>query len=415
MEKQSTQNNALLGKVAKQYSNDVKFLFVVILTYLLCVVPIVGGWPQYMRYIILPLFIIVAYKRVGTKMRLDYVTIMLFIFAVIPSVLFSPYRINALVKSITVLMMFIGCSLYFNSRKNFGLSALYRALVFIGYVTVFINMIRFVSGGTGYDSGFFRGFFGNRNSAGPTFVITFIVFLAEIWRKKGYKKLVPIVFAVCDVLMIIETQSRGAFMGLIIGVVVFLFFAIKRKDKFWMMVGIILIFVILFWQKISEWDIVKRVLEEGLSRGDLWSEAKRTIKNNFAIGVGFGCSEKTNQLVGNEGYNYHNSYISLMADIGLFGVLCIIVMFIILFYRIAKNYKKVKKEEKLFYITFLAIALAFLGLSFGESYLIAAGSPFSFIFWCVIFCMAEYVPKKSKHKLKKHKELSNSVKERRAF
>ena len=402
MDKTLLTQNALTSKETKHYKRDVAFLFVVIFAYLLCVVPKAGGLPQYMRYVILPLFIIAAYLRVGIKMRMDFLTVVLFIFAVVPSILFSPYRTNALVKAITVLLMFVGVSLYFSSRENFGLSALYRALLFIGYVVVLVSIFRYVCG-QGFHGGYFRGYFGNRNAAGPTFVITGMIFLAEMFRRKGYKKILPLIFFVLDVFMTIETQSRGSFVGLIIGLVVFLFFAYKKKARFIAIVGVLLILVTIFWGRISEWGVVKRILEDGLTRDDLWNEARRIIKNNFFVGVGFSSSAFSNQSAGNENMNFHNSYVSLMADIGLFGVICVALIFILLFIKIAKNYKRVKKEERLCYVAFLAIALAFFGLSFGESYLIVAGSPFSFIFWCIMFCMSEYVPKRLKKKKQKEK------------
>lgn len=384
-------------KEGRRYKYDVIFLFVVILAYMLCVVPLAGGLPQYMRYIILPLFIFAAFLKDELHLKLDLPTIALFLLAVTPSIAFSPYLGNALLKAITVLLMFIACSVYFSSREETGLLALYKALVVIGYVAVIANMFRYLTGG-GFSDRYFRGYFGNRNAAGPVFVITFVLLLAEIFKKQGKKKVLPSIFLAADVIMLIETQSRGAFMGMLIGLILFLFFIYKKKDKFFMTLFVIFILVTLFWGKISQWDVVRRILDDGVKRDSLWEEAGRVIKENFFFGVGFSSSAFSNQSTGNENMNFHNSYISMMADVGLFGVLFLFVMFAFLFAKIYKNYKKLSQEHRLYYVALLSIVFAYFGLSFGESYLIVAGSPFSFTFWCIMFCLSTYSPK-SKNKI----------------
>ncbi len=402
------QQNDLFSKETKQYKYDIMFLFVVVFVYMLCVMSLFGGsgWAQYMRFIILPLFVFAAYMKVGLHVRIDLYTFVWFLCAVIPSIIVSPYARNAVIKMITVLLMFVACSVYFSSRQQHGLPALYRALVLFAYIMVVINFVAYIAG-IGFRGAYFLGYFGNRNAAGPAFVISFILMMAEMWRKQGKKRILPLLCTILSVFMIIQTQSRGSFIGMIIGFACFILFAFKKKDK---VIGIFLLtalVVLLFWGRISQWDIVERIIEEGVTRDNLWEEARKTIEDNFFFGVGFSSSQFSNQAAGNENMNFHNSYVSMMADVGFIGVIFFVLMFVMLFIRIINNYKNIKQEERILYIAFLSIAIAFFGLSFGESYLLVAGSPFSFVFWCIMFCMAEYVPKKSR---RDNEEMLNSGK-----
>ncbi len=373
----------------KYKKSDMWFLFTIILLYMLTCVPLAGSIPLYARYIILPVMILFSFKNNEEPVQMDWVTVLLFFTAVFPSIVFSPYMSNAVVKAATVLLMFVGCSMYFNSRCYTGLQSLYRALVVFGYVCVAANFFRFLIG-QGYSGDNFRGYFGNRNACGAALVTVAIIMFSEIWKSTGKKKLLPILFLALDIFMIIITYSRGAFLGLIIGLVVFLFFVYEDKVK---LLGIcILIFIVafLFRNQIYQMPIYERFTSEGLSRNELWDYAFQVIRENFLTGVGFSSSQFTNQLEGNEGYNFHNSYIGLMADVGIFGIILLVIMFLIIGVRIYFRYKNISHENRIQYVALIAICIAFFGLSFGEAYLIVAGSPFSFVFWCCMFCLSQY-------------------------
>ena len=380
-------------KIETEYKKwDVWFLFIIILLYMLTCVPLAGSIPLYSRFIILPAMMVVSFYKSESPAKVDWLTIAFFVVAVFPSILFSPYMGNAAVKAATVLLMFVSSSMYFYSRCYTGLQSLYRALVIFGYVCVAANFFRFLIG-QGYSGDNFRGYFGNRNACGAALVTIAVVMLAEVW-----KRIFPLVFLGLDIFMIIMTYSRGAFLGLIIGLVVFLFFVYEDKVKLLGVCISIAILAFLFRGRIQQMPIYERLATEGLSRNELWDYAFQVIRDNFLTGVGFSSSKFSNQLEGNEGYNFHNSYIGLMADVGIFGVIMLALMFLVLGARIYIRYKNIPSKDRIQYVALIAICIAFFGLSFGEAYLIVAGSPFSFVFWCCMFCLSLY----------KQKEINNS-------
>lgn len=128
-------------------------------------------------------------------------------------------------------------------------------------------------------------------------------------------------------------------------------------------------------------------MEEGLERDELWEYAFENIRLHPWVGVGFSSSMFENQLNVYSGMTYHNSYIAMLADVGIIGVTLFFIMFIRIGTKIYRNYKNISREMRGRFVTILSICIAFLGLSFGESYLLVAGSPFSFIFWCCIYCL----------------------------
>ncbi len=377
-----------LSKETKQYKYDILFLFIVITLYMLCVMTITGGWVAYLRYLILPIFILWVIYRGGLKVRVDLATLVLFVLAVVPSIIFSDYKQQSTVKAATVLLMFFACSVYFYSTQQHSLQALYRALLLYSYVIVFVNFIWYLTG-QGFRGGYFRGMFGNRNAAGPVFVVALLLFLAESWRKQGRYRLISISFAALSAFLVVQTQSRGAFLGAVLGVSAFLVIIIRQKFRLVCILGLIALIVILFWGPISQIEIVQRIIDEGVNRDELWGEAARVIQENPLVGVGFASSEHENGSLGAEGMNFHNSYVSMMADVGIFGVTFLIGLFVLLFIRIIRNFRRTKGAERLLFGAFFAVVIAFFGLSFGESYLLAAGNPSSFVFWCIMFCLAQ--------------------------
>lgn len=364
-------------------TSDVVILSVCILLYMLtCVSGALNNVAQLSRYFILPLLIVFAYMSLK-RIYFDTASIVLFLLAVTPSILFSDYFSSAVVKASTVLLMFVAASMFFYSRGIFGIKALYYALLILSYVAVSLNFFAYITG-QGRLGRYFRGYFGNRNALGAALVMCIVILFAEFWRTKH---IIPLAFTVITAVLIVSSESRGAFLGMIIGIVVFLLLAVKNKISFIFIALVSTTIVIIFWGSISQLDIIQRLLKEGATRDDLWNFAMQVIDENYLVGVGFSSSQFTNTMAGNEGMNFHNSYIGMMADVGIIGVLLLIAMFIHQFYRIYLNYKGIDENHRVYFLALVALCASFFGLSFGEAYLIVAGSPFSFTFWCCMFCL----------------------------
>lgn len=374
-----------IDKASISVSSIVVLSICILLYMLTCVTGFLNTIAQNSRFVILPLFIILAYISVK-RIYFDTPTVLLFILAVTPSILFSDYFGNAAVKAATVLLLFIAVSMFFYSRRKTALQSFYYSLLILSYLAVIANTICYFLG-QGRSGSNFRGYFGNRNALGAALVMCIVIFLAETWRTKN---IIPFLFTAITAFLIIETHSRGAFYGMLIGILVFLFIVIKNKIVFAIVFGVVSTLVFVFWEQISNNYMISRILNEGVTRNELWDYAIKVINENFFVGVGFSSSEFSNKLAGNENVNFHNSYLAMMADVGIIGVLFFFGLFLYLFYKIYMNYKNSNEKDRVFYIALISLCIAFFGLSFGEAYLIVAGSPFSFTFWCCMFCLLHY-------------------------
>lgn len=333
------------------------------------------------RFIILPVIILYSYCQHVQKVCIDYASIVLFGLGTAISSLFSDHAMNAIVKALTIILMFFACSAYFSINRINTVKTFFWVMRKVSYFIILFNLLYLVIG-RGMFFGVFRGFFSNRNACGAAITITFIVLLGSFIQEH---RIIDLIFLFLNAYFVLLTESRGTFLGVLIGTGAFIFFTSKNRKSFIVKMVCILIFVLVFWEFISRIPIVTRILEEGLERDELWEYAFNNIRMHPWVGVGFSSSNLENQFGVYSGMNYHNSYIAMLADVGIIGVTFFAIMFIKIGIRVYVNYKNISLEKKIQFVTILSICIAFLGLSFGEAYLLVAGSPFSFIFWCCLY------------------------------
>ncbi len=171
-------------------------------------------------------------------------------------------------------------------------------------------------------------------------------------------------FYVCNFLFIpiflislVFTFSRGAWAGLIVGILIFLFIAVARRDLFSqrkllriIMVSGIIVFIFfnlyedLFLTRLS--NDTRLEIKSNMERVESYNTAKNVIYENWLLGVGIG--DYTKYIYKNinsnlESWNYqpvHNIYLLVIAEIGIIGFLFFIGLFIYLVYLIDKNNTK---------------------------------------------------------------------------
>ena len=370
------------SKIQRQY---IWILLISFILYILCtsIFPVMTSIALKSRFIILPTIILCACCQHIQKVHIDYMSIFLFGLGTTISAIYSNHIMNVTVKSLTIILMFFACSIYFSINRINTIKSFFWILKKVSYFILIFNLLYLIIG-KGIVYGVFRGFFSNRNACCAAIVITFIVLLGSFIQER---RMIDLLFLVLNVYFIFLTESRGTFMGALIGSGVFLFLISKNKKRFIGKMACVLILIFVFWDIISDIPIVARILEEGLERDELWEYAFENIRLHPWVGVGFSSSMFENQLNVYSGMTYHNSYIAMLADVGIIGVTLFFIMFIRIGTKIYRNYKNISREMRGRFVTILSICIAFLGLSFGESYLLVAGSPFSFIFWCCIYCL----------------------------
>ena len=175
--------------------------------------------------------------------------------------------------------------------------------------------------------------FDNPNVLGQYLIITIPIIFSLFWyERKLTKKTVWLgVFAVCF-LCLIYTWSRGAWVGVVLGVAVFLLL----KDRRWIVLCILGLLALPF---VLPPSILNRLLSIGNTgdsstayRVSVWIASARMARDFWMSGVGFGsdafAAVYANYALNGAGFalHSHNFYIQLVVDMGIGGLVTYLLM-----------------------------------------------------------------------------------------
>ncbi len=178
-------------------------------------------------------------------------------------------------------------------------------------------------------------FFNNPNVLGEFLVLTIPVMVALIWNKvrEEYKTLFGIALLLMAACMIF-TWSRGAWLGMLIAVAIFL----AISDKRWIFVGIlgvILVPVVLYLSGNSA--IVERILSIGNTadtstayRVSIWRASIKLLKDFWLPGIGVGSDAykavyPVYALTGADfALHSHNLYLQFWVETGIVGIVSLL-------------------------------------------------------------------------------------------
>ncbi len=175
--------------------------------------------------------------------------------------------------------------------------------------------------------------FDNPNVLGQYFIITIpIIFSLFVFSKSLSQKTVWLgVFAACF-LCLLYTWSRGAWVGVMLGVAVFLLV----RDRRWIVLCIMALLALPF---VLPESIMQRLLSIGNTgdsstayRVSVWIASARMAVDYWMSGVGYGsdafAAVYSNYALNGAGYalHAHNFYIQLVADVGVGGLITYILI-----------------------------------------------------------------------------------------
>lgn len=229
--------------------------------------------------------------------------------------------------------------------------------------------------------------FDNPNVLGQYFIITIPLIFAIFVRENDFlKKTCWLgIFAVCF-LCLLYTWSRGAWVGVMLGIVVFLLL----RDRRWIVLCILGLLAIPF---VLPESILQRILSIGdLSdsstayRVSVWIASARMAMDFWMSGVGFG-SEAFKTVYSNYALNgagfalhAHNFYIQLVLDMGIGGL----IVFLLTILAALREISTVKVNSSIRVIMF-----AFVGILAGYMFQAVAESMWynmrmALMFWIVM-------------------------------
>lgn len=214
------------------------------------------------------------------------------------------------------------------------------------------------------------------NTAGFVAGISVIFSISNLIYCNKYKYF-NIVNIIIQFLIILLAHSNAPLILFFVYIVLFLLNKVNKKSKKYKNYGITVPFYYLF--SLSSINSLIEFLANG--RFKLWYAGYLVIKNNLLFGVGPANTSSAGRYYANiTGYSaidnggFHNSYIEVMASVGILG--CSVI-----FYIIIKRLKVLsEKPNKDFFI----IAIAIMFYSIFESKLFFQASLLPTIFWMLL-------------------------------
>ncbi|MCI3028749.1 O-antigen ligase family protein [Desemzia sp. C1] len=178
----------------------------------------------------------------------------------------------------------------------------------------------------------------NPNILGWLLIITLS---STIYLLKAEKvKLLPfLVSVILQGYALILTQSRSSLISILIIIVLFEFITSKRKKNF-VIYAIILSCVALIVFFGMGFSSIGRFSEGLSSRNVIWDKLLFSFSQNIFGGVGFGNSKDL--IIKNFSSSAHNIYLSLVAEVGIFGL---IIFLMIWFFGIKMCLSQIKKSR----------------------------------------------------------------------
>ena len=341
------------------------------------------------RWVLLGLLIVLSFITDGKFALKPPSIIFFFIIAVVPSIILGINQKESFIKFLSFIVVVWGGYIYFSSLNSkeemeFALKIMFFIMIAFELQSVFYVLI-----GRGYDGSRMTGNTTNSNTLG---VYSNLAFLAAFyWFSKcsGIKKVFFLVLMLVSSYTSVASGSRTAVVTIFLNIVI-AWFVIFRKSfiKYLILLPILaFIGVAVFGDlKVFGIEALNRLVnkEEGVTRGALWDNGIKIWKQYPVFGCGYSVSRYLNTYdVNNKYYAFHNSYISILAEIGLWGVVILGIGFISDIIRMIKIFFSDLKNEKT--ITGLMICILMIieliVAAWSESFLFAVGSTEACTFW----------------------------------
>lgn len=353
-----------------------------------------------LRWVFLGLLIILAFVLDGSFVLKPPTIIFFFIIAVLPSVFLGINQKEAFIKFLSFIVVVWGgyiCFSAMNSKE--ALEHLLKIMMFImiafEFQTVFYVLI-----GKGYDGSRMTGITTNSNTQGVYSNLAFLASFYWFGKCKGFKKIFFALVMLVSVYTAVASGSRTAFVTIFLNAVA-AWFIIFRKSvfRFVILLPVLAFLVLAVTGNLGVLGIeaLNRLIskEEGTSRGELWTNGIRIWKQNLFFGCGYELSTYLNIDANGFHYPFHNSYISILAETGLWGVIVFGFGFIKDIINIVKVFISDIKEssEITLFILCFVMMVELLIAAWSESFLFAVGSTEACTFWMLFTWAIVYIEK----------------------
>ncbi len=358
--------------------------------------------PELFRWILPMVLVFVAVIKREGRLALPPMLIILFVFALAPSFLDTPNFKDSLMKAISFIWIVYGCYIYFWACKDCNeLGELFKILCAILLLFQGLSVLYILIGrGGGGSDGRYNGFLTNSNTLGIYSNLALCAAVYWVKRTKGFCKGFFVVMIILAVWLSIMSGSRSALIMVMINIIVFVFLQAKTTwAKILTLIIVVTLVALLFTGNLTFLKIkaLDRLLEEGGSRDELWDYGLNVWKRFPIFGCGYRQSKVYNLLPGNEGMDFHNSYLSLLIEVGVWGVFVILLAILPNIINVGKyNIKEVKHNKDSCFIVATMMAISLMVNAWSESFMFSVGSTEAFAFWMLFVWLMSYLKKGDK-------------------
>jgi O-antigen ligase len=187
-------------------------------------------------------------------------------------------------------------------------------------------------------------------------IIPFAISIEFILQQKNkiIKALFNIVLGII-LFSIILTGSRGGLLSIVILCVVYAF-NIRNRTTLWFLIIIFGIIVISYGKEIFIERIFESIETGGAGRVDIWNTALNSLKEYWTFGLGL------NNFSNIFAKTPHNIYIGFFVEIGIVGLILLILAFI-------KYYQAIQSKSKNYYIDSIMLKAVFWAVLVGSFFL----------------------------------------------
>ena len=314
-----------------------------------------------------------------------------FIVAVVASFFASIDVRQSMIKMVCFIVVVYGGYMYFaslESEEEFEIAM----KIIMGIILVFeLQNIVAIIGGFGYEDGTDRaiGITTNANTLGGYSNLAMLASYYWAVKSDGRKKLIYILLMLCSIWTCLLSGSRGGFVVMALMLLSILILRLRNNFfKILIIISAIMLVKITFSGGLSFLNIeaINRLTSEGgTDRGELWQLGLNVWKKYPIFGCGYTVSNRYNTLEGLVGFPFHNSYITILAEIGIWGVA---ILGTNLFENLFKAVSVLKYETRyepvnIFLINCLMMFTQLVA-AYSESFLFAVGSTEACTFWMLL-------------------------------
>ncbi len=363
-----------------------------------------------LRWILPVLLVCLVLLKENGKIPYPPMIIVLFIFAVIPSFFVTIDIKESGAKAISfVLIVYSLFVCFWETKDKDELEDYFKIACVMILIFQTVNHIYCLMG-LDQDGDRYNGFTTNANTLGIySNLALWASYYFYVKTKTGGKQLFFVFMFIASIVLALLSGSRSAFVVILLNVIIVVFLRAKTNLAKWTVAFCIALFLVLLFTgalNFLEISALDRLLSEGgTSRNELWDYAIGIWKKQPIWGCGYRVSKYFNRLDGNENMDFHNSYLSLLIEIGIWGVVLIAIAIVATIISVCKYLKSKnnKKNDGFIPAIFMTISL-FIG-AWSESFLFSVGSTEAFVFWMLFVWVLNYLKKDEQ----KNKALNNFI------